>query len=70
MSEGIIKAEPACSSRQDNSHGLVGSSGRSVARESSASSGSGQVRSQSASRWWWWRCGRRVSRRLVGGLHK
>jgi hypothetical protein len=33
MSEGIIKAEPACSSRQDNSHGPVGGSRRSVARE-------------------------------------
>jgi len=33
MSEGIIKAEPACSRRQDNSHGLVGRSERSVARE-------------------------------------
>jgi hypothetical protein len=33
MSEGIIKAEPVCSSRQDNSHGPVGSSERSVARE-------------------------------------
>ena len=50
MSEGIIKTEPGCSSRQDNSHGLVGSSGRSVARESSASSGSKQGRSQSASK--------------------
>jgi hypothetical protein len=61
MSEGIIKAEPACSSRQNNSHGLFGSSGWSVARESSAS-GSGQDRSQSAERWWWWRSGRRVFR--------
>jgi hypothetical protein len=49
MSEGIIKAEPACSSRQDNSHGpVVVVSGRS--RERSASvvktgqvSGSGAV---------------------------
>jgi hypothetical protein len=33
MSQGIVKAEPACSIRQDNSHGRVGSSRRSVARE-------------------------------------